>query len=78
MKEGQKVMVINTLLNNYKQGEIVTCIGEAKAKFKQTPNGEPYAHLFSNGKLEQHLSADEYILITTPFMRRLYAQLFNK
>lgn len=77
MKKGQKVMVTQTLLNNYEAGEIVTCIGEAKAKFIQTPNEEPYAHLFSNGKLEQHLSPDEYVVIKTPFMRRLFAQLFN-
>jgi hypothetical protein len=77
MKKGQKVMVTQILTNNFEAGEIVTCIGDAQALYIVTGN-VPYAHSFSNGKLEQHLSPDEYVLIKTPFMRRLFAQLFNK
>jgi hypothetical protein len=77
MKKGQKVMVTQTLTNNFEAGEIVTCIGAAQGLYAVTDN-VPYAHRFSNGKIEQDLSPDEYVLIQTPFMRRLFAQLFNK
>lgn len=78
MKKGQKVMVTCTLANCFKAGEIVTCDGKSQAKYIE-PNGKPYAHSFINSSgVKQDMSADEYVVIKTPFMRRLYAQLFNK
>jgi hypothetical protein len=77
MKKGQKVMVTCTLANFFKAGEIVTCIGVSRVPYVVSGN-VLYALSFSNGKIEQDLSPDEYVVIKTPFMRRLFAQLFNK
>jgi hypothetical protein len=79
MKKGQKVMVTRNLSNYYKVGEIVTCIGKARYAhmYKLDPNNPVNAFTNPLG-FEQDLSPDEYVLIKTPFMRRLFAQLFNK
>lgn len=77
MKKGQKVMVTCNVCNYFKVGEIVTCNGKSQAKYIELDG--PYAHSFINSSgVKQDMSPTEYEVIKNPFMRRLYAQLFNK